>query len=201
MRLTPCCRWDPSQTENRMRRSSSKYTVYKYPTPYAESYRTAPEWTYCTIETRARGVRSLRCAVFRPTTLVLVRVPVRGLTPSFLSGFCGGAGVGKVSYRYRGCGDSSWFLVVVVVVLLRWSEIVSGDEESSPRGSDRRWMPRRTIPTVLMSVVTGLRGSLTRNTMMMVTMMVIMMQSQCWYSPQKERKKEENIYIVFINNW
>ena len=177
MRLTPCCRWDPSQTENRMRRSSSKYTVYKYPTPYAESYRTAPEWTYCTIETRARGVRSLRCAVFRPTTLVLVRVPVRGLTPSLLSGFCGCAGGGKISYGYRWRGKSSFFLVVVVVVVvvvIRWSEIVSGDEESSPRGSDRRWMPRRTIPTFVMSVVTGLRGSLTRN-----MMMVIMMQLQC----------------------
>ena len=75
MRLTLCCRWDPSQTENRMRRSSSKYTVYKYPTPYAESDRTGAEGTYGTIETRARGVRSLLCAVFRPTTLVLVRVP------------------------------------------------------------------------------------------------------------------------------
>ena len=171
MRLTPCCRWDPSQTENRMRRSSSKYTVYKYPTPYAESYRTAPEWTYCTIETRARGVRSLRCAVFRPTTLVLVRVPVCGLTPSLLSGFCGCAGVVEVSDHYRWRGESSFFLVVV---LLRWSEIVTGGEETSPRGSDRRWMPRSTIPTFVMSVVTGLRGSLTRN-----MMMVIMMQLQC----------------------
>ena len=164
------------KTQDRMRRSSSKQTVYKYPTPYAESYRivsdrTGAEGTYGTIETRARRVRSLRCAVFRPTTLVLVRVPVCGLTPSLLSGFCGCAGVVEVSDHYRWRGESSFFLVVV---LLRWSEIVTGGEETSPRGSDRRWMPRSTIPTFVMSVVTGLRGSLTRN-----MMMVIMMQLQC----------------------